>query len=95
MVLSKSIINVVGIIAATTNMASVFPQAYKLWVTKDTDSFSWSFVLLLGLSSLCWVIYHSASGTYHALASDSTYLAFCIFVLYMMIRHPPKFIKPT
>lgn len=54
---NQEIIELVGGLAGTLTTVSFFPQAYKVYKTRDTSAISLKMFIILNMGLLGWIVY--------------------------------------
>jgi len=68
--MTKTSIEIIGVIAAILSTGSFLPQVYKTWKTKDTRSLSLPMVTMLFIGVCLWVVYGFFINSIPILASN-------------------------
>lgn len=84
---SVQVANLFGFIAAGIGIVMFIPQAIQIWKTKNTKSISLISFSLLGLASICWIIYGILLAAAPILLVNTVVLALSLFIVVMKLKY--------
>lgn len=78
---------IIGMTAAIICALSMFPQVWKVHLTKKTHDLSLGAFSSLASGLVLWIIYGIIIGRMPIIAGNAVGLAFCLYIIFMKIRH--------
>ncbi|MCK8520876.1 SemiSWEET transporter [Aquimarina sp. D1M17] len=80
-------IEILGLVAAVLTTAAFFPQVYKTWKTKSTDSLSLSMLLIFVSGLLCWLVYGFLIDSFPIILANFVTIILGLILLYFKLRY--------
>lgn len=85
--LPGSLVETVGITAATLTTLCWLPQAWKVIREKETRAISLPATAILSLGVALWLVYGTAIGDWPLIGANAVTLAFLLVILAMKLRY--------
>jgi MtN3 and saliva related transmembrane protein len=79
--------NVFGFAAAAIGIVMFFPQAFKVWQTKDTKSISLVSFIMLFISSILWLTYGLLLSAAPVILVNFVLATLSLFIVGMKLRY--------
>jgi len=80
-------VTIVGYCAGTCSAICQFPQAYKVFKTKDTQSISLGMYAIMSLGVVLWMAYGLLIGDMPMILANGVGLVPSLYTLYLTIRN--------
>lgn len=76
----------IGFFAATLTTSAFLPQAYKIWKSKTADGLSLTMYAVMGLGTLCWLIYGVLIHSPSVIVANIVSISIIIFIITFILR---------
>lgn len=84
----KSLITVIGVIAATGTTACWLPQVFKTVKTRSAEDFSWVYLAMLIIGVVCWNVYGFLKKDWVVVGANAATLVLVVIVTWVKLKHP-------
>jgi MtN3 and saliva related transmembrane protein len=80
------VITFIGYLAAACTTAAFFPQAIRIWKTRDTSGISLPTFVVFSLGVSCWLIYGIGVGEWPIVAANALTIIPSVGIVWMTAR---------